>query len=233
MLGALAAQVKDGDWAACGTLSPLPAAALWLAQATHAPQAEVFVAGSRDWPFEDEWQGFFDLAQAGRLDVFFLSGAQIDGQGNINLMAVGAYDKPKVRLPGGAGSAILAYVVKRLVLFKVAHEPRGLVPRVDILTAPGYSPGLSPWQRPGRITRLVTPKCVFALDPPRPPRLASLHPDVSLEEVRGLTGFAFRAAEPIPVTPSLDAETRGLLYGPVREKLAQAYPQFAARLQLT
>ena len=31
MIGALARQVKDGDWAACGTLSPLPAAALWLA----------------------------------------------------------------------------------------------------------------------------------------------------------------------------------------------------------
>ena len=81
MIGALARQVRDGDWAACGTLSPMPAAALWLAQLTHAPRAEVFVAGSSDWPFEGEWQGFFDLAQAGRLNVFYLSGAQIDGQG--------------------------------------------------------------------------------------------------------------------------------------------------------
>ena len=32
MIGALARQVKDGDWAACGTLSPMPAAALWLAR---------------------------------------------------------------------------------------------------------------------------------------------------------------------------------------------------------
>jgi hypothetical protein len=44
-------------------------------------RAEVFVAGSPDWPFEGEWQGFFGLAQAGRLKVFYLSGAQIDGQG--------------------------------------------------------------------------------------------------------------------------------------------------------
>jgi glutaconate CoA-transferase subunit B len=231
MIGALAAQVQDRDWAACGTLSPMPAAALWLAKATHAPRAEVFVAGSEDWPFEGEWQGFFDLAQAGRLDVFFLSGAQIDGRGNVNLMAVGTYEKPKVRLPGGAGSAILAYVVKRLVLFKVAHEPRGLVPQVDILTAPGYTPELSPWQRPGRITRLVTPKCVFALDPPQAPRLASLHPGVTLEEVSELTGFDFQAPAEVPVTPPLDPEARRLLYGPVREKLAQAYPLFAARLQ--
>ena len=102
------------------------------------------MAGSRDWPFEDMWQGFFDLAQAGRLNVFYLSGAQIDGQGNINLMAVGDYRQPKVRLPGGAGSAILAYVVERVVLFKTTHEARGLVPQVDVITAPGFTPNLEP-----------------------------------------------------------------------------------------
>ena len=163
------------------------------------------MAGSPDWPFEGEWQGFFDLAQAGRLNVFFLSGAQIDGQGNINLMAIGPYDQPKVRLPGGAGSAILAYVVERVVLFKTEHAARGLVAAVDTVTAPGYTPELSPWQRPGRITRLITPKCVFNLSPPQPPQLASLHPGVSLEEVRRLTGFAFEAPADLPETPALDA----------------------------
>ena len=189
MIAALARQVQDGDWAACGTLSSMPAAALWLAQLTHAPAAQVFVAGSPDWPFEGEWQEFFDLAQAGRLNVFFLSGAQIDGQGNINLMAIGPYEKPKVRLPGGAGSAILAYVVERVVLFKADHSARGLVPRVDILTAPGYTPELGPWQRPGRTTRLITPKCVFDLSRPAVPRLASLHPGVTLAGGAGVDGL--------------------------------------------
>ena len=46
MIAALARQVQDGDRAAGGTLSPMPAAALWLAQLTQAPRAEVFVAGS-------------------------------------------------------------------------------------------------------------------------------------------------------------------------------------------
>ena len=231
MIGALAREVRDGDWAACGTLSPMPAAALWLAQLTRAPRAEVFIAGSRDWPFEGEWQGFFDLAQAGRLNVFYLSGAQIDGQGNINLMAVGDYRRPKVRLPGGAGSAILAYVVERVVLFKTAHEPRGLVAKVDVVTAPGFTPQLSANQRPGRLTRLVTPRCVFTFDPPQAPRLESLHPGETLEEVRRFTGFEFRAPAQPPATPALTAEERRLLYGPVQEKLAQVYPHFAARLQ--
>ncbi len=230
MIGALARQVGDGDWAACGTLSPMPAAALWLAKLTHAPRAAVFVAGSRDfWPFEGEWRGFFDLAQTGRLNVFYLSGAQIDGVGNLNLMAVGDYRHPKVRLPGGAGSAILAYVVERVVLFKTAHEARGLVPKVDVITAPGHTPDLSPWQRPGRITRLVTPKCVFAFDPPNPPILESLHPGVTEGEVRQLTGFEFRLPAQLSETPALTADERRLLYGPVQEQLARVYPHFAAR----
>jgi glutaconate CoA-transferase subunit B len=231
MIAALARQVRDGGTAACGTLSAMPAAALWLAKLTHAPGAEVFVAGSRDWPFEGEWQGFFDFAQQGRLQVFFLSGAQIDGRGNINLMAVGDYQRPRVRLPGGAGSAILAYVVERVVLFKTAHEPRGLVPKVDVVTAPGYTPQLSPRQRPGRVACLITPKCVFGFAPPEPPLLASLHPGVALEEVRQLTGFEFQAPGAIPATPALTPEARELLYGPVQEKLARVYRRFALRLR--
>jgi glutaconate CoA-transferase subunit B len=231
MIGALAREVKDGDWAACGTLSPMPAAALWLAKETHAPEDQVFVAGSRDWPFADMWQGFFDLAQAGRLNVFYLSGAQIDGQGNINLMAVGDYRRPKVRLPGGAGSAILAYVVERVVLFKTTHEARGLVPQVDVITAPGFTPTLSLRQRPGRLTRLITPKCVMAFQPPQTPLLEGLHPGVTVEEVRQLTGFEFRSPARAPETRVLTADERQLLYGPVKEKLARAYPQFATRLR--
>jgi len=231
MIAALAHQVRDGDRAACGTLSPMPAAALWLAKLSHAPNAEVLVAGSRDWPFEGEWQGFFDFAQQGKLDLFYLSGAQIDGQGNINLMAVGDYQRPQVRLPGGAGSAILAYVVARVVLFKTAHEPRGLVPRVDAVTAAGYTPQLSPRQRPGKVACLVTPKCVFGFAQPSPPLLESLHPGVKLEEVRQLTGFEFQAPREIPATPALAPAARELLYGPVKEKLARVYPRFAARLE--
>ncbi len=230
MIAALARQVRDGDKAACGTLSPMPAASLWLARLTHAPKSEVFVAGSRDWPFEGEWQGFFDFAQQGKLNLFFLSGAQIDGRGNINLMAVGDYRRPQVRLPGGAGSAILAYVVERVALFKTDHSTRGLVPQVDVVTAAGYTPQLSPRQRPGKVTCLITPKCVFNFAPPGPPVLASLHPGVSLEEVRQLTGFEFQARAETATTPALSPEARELLYGPVKEKLARVYPQFAVRL---
>ncbi len=43
--------------------------------------------------------------QAGRVDVGFLGAAQIDRFGNINTTVVGAYDDPKVRLPGAGRRA--------------------------------------------------------------------------------------------------------------------------------
>ncbi len=124
-------------------------------------------------------------------------------------MTIGPYDQPKVRLPGGAGSAILAYVVERVVLFKTEHAARGLVAAVDTVTAPGYTPELSPWQRPGRITGLVTPKCVFNLSPPQPPRLASLHPGVSLEEVRAAHGLYVRSPRRPAGDPGPGLQRRG------------------------
>jgi glutaconate CoA-transferase subunit B len=77
---------------------------------------------------------------------------------------------------------------------------------------------------------LITPKCSFDLSPPAAPRLASLHPGVTLTEVSRDTGFEFRTPEPPLATAPLDPEARRLLYGPVKERLAQAYPHFAARL---
>ena len=38
--------------------------------------------------------------QGGRIDVGFLGAAQIDRYGNLNSTVIGAYDHPKVRLPG-------------------------------------------------------------------------------------------------------------------------------------
>lgn len=230
MISALSREVRDQEWVATGTLSPLPAAAAWLAKYTHAPRAEVFIAGSKEWPFDNEWQDLFDLAQQGRIDVFFLSGAQIDREGNLNLMAIGEYGHPRVRLPGGAGSAMLYYMVKRTVLFKTSHDARGLVERVDHVTSPGYTPDLSRNQRPGHAAHLVTPLGIFAFKPPEPVTLVSLHPGVSLAEVEQKTGFKVQVDEPMPLTPALNEMQRQSLYCPVREKLQGVYPALAAKL---
>jgi len=85
--------------------------------------------GSRaDNFFSDGGRELFDCAGQGRVDVFFLSGGQIDGQANINLVSVGDYEKPVARFPGSFGSAYLYYVVPKVILFRVEHSRRTLVP---------------------------------------------------------------------------------------------------------
>src|SRR4051794_5601830 len=51
--------------------------------------------------------------QGGRISVGFLGGAQIDRFANINSSVIGAYDRPRVRLPGGGGAPEIASLSKR------------------------------------------------------------------------------------------------------------------------
>ena len=87
--------------------------------------------------FTDGARELFDCAGQGRIDVFFLSGGQIDGAGNVNLVSTGDYAHPQVRFPGSFGSAYLYYVVPKVILFRTEHSRRTLVPKVDFISAPG------------------------------------------------------------------------------------------------
>ena len=86
-------------------------------------------------PFTEGSRELFDLAGQGRIDVFFLGGAQIDGEANINL--VQAEGK---RFPGSFGSAFMYFAAGRTILFREEHSKRVLVPKVDFISAPGWSP---------------------------------------------------------------------------------------------
>ena len=101
----------------------------------------VSLLGSRRQSFfTDGGRELFDCAGQGRIDVFFLSGGQIDGEGNINLVSIGDYAQPKVRFPGSFGSSYLYYVVPKVILFRLEHTRRTLVEKVDFISAPGTSP---------------------------------------------------------------------------------------------
>ncbi|GIQ62803.1 hypothetical protein PACILC2_13710 [Paenibacillus cisolokensis] len=96
----LSRRLRDRETVVVGNFSPVPAAAALLAQASHAPRAEICILGDeRNWPYE-EAQQLYDAVQRGEADVFFLSGAQIDAYGNVNLHAIGRYESPEVRLHG-------------------------------------------------------------------------------------------------------------------------------------
>jgi glutaconate CoA-transferase, subunit B len=222
--------IGDVRHVAVGAASPIPATAALLAQKRGGGRPYVSLLGSRDHTFfTDGARELFDCAGQGRVDVFFLSGGQIDGQGNINLVTIGDYDKPQVRFPGSFGSAYLYYVVPKVILFRTEHSRRTLVPKVDFISAPGTS--ANNVFRSGGPIALVTNRCLFDFDhEQRRFRLASVHPGHGVAEVIDNTGFDFDRPAEIPVTAAPSAETLRLLRSDVAPMLAEVYPQFASRV---
>ncbi len=207
MAVALARLLGPGETVFHGVASPLPMVATLLAQRLYAPDLIYLnIAGSIDPTPEHlpvstvdpallhgtrslvTLAELFDLSARGRLDVAFLSGVQIDGAGRINLSAIGPYDRPKVRLPGGAGSAMLMPTAKRVILWRTKHDPRTFVEHLDFVTAAG------------NVDRVVTPLGVFMRRDDRL-EVESIHPGVTPEKFRQETGFAVDVGPWTPVTP--------------------------------
>ena len=222
--------IGDARHVAVGAASPVPATAALLAREVGDGKPYVSLLGSRAHTFfTDGSRELFDCAGQGRIDVFFLSGGQIDGEGNINLVSVGDYDKPKARFPGSFGSAYLYYVVPRVILFRTEHSRRTLVPKVDFISAPGGSPDNV--VRPGGPIALITNRCLFEFDrAQRRFRLASVHPGHSVEEVVENTGFAFDRPAQVPLTPAPSGDRLRLMRKVVAPMLAEVYPQFAQKV---
>lgn len=214
-----------------GVGSPIPGSAALLRQRLDGGGTRVSIIGSLTPGYRtDGGVDFFDCAAQGRLDAFFLSGGQIDGQANINLVGVGQdYPRQKVRWSGSFGSAFLYFVVPRVILFREEHTTRTLVPKVDFVSAPGTSPeGV---YRPGGPHALVTNRCLFLFDRGKARfRLESVHAGHTVEEVRENTGFAFDCPGTVPTTPPPEPEVLALLRGEVAALVADPYPQFARRL---
>jgi len=214
---------------AMGVASPIPGAAALLAREQGGGSPRVSILGSERHTFwSDGGKELFDCAAQGRIDAFFLSGAQIDGQANVNLVGIGdGYPRQKLRFSGSFGSAFLYFMVPRVILFRPDHDRRVLVEKVDFISAPGTSaPGV---HRPGGPNALVTGKALFLFDRARVRfRLASVHPGASVEEIMDNTGFAFDSPATVPETPPPDAATLAQIRGPIGREIAAAYPQFAA-----
>lgn len=224
----IAGLIGDVRHVAVGNASPIPATAALLARERGNGRPYVSLLQSRKHNFFTAGGvELFDCAGQGRIDVFFLSGGQIDGHGNINLVSIGDHDKPSVRFPGSFGSGYLYYVVPKVILFRLEHSRRTLVPKVDFISAPGASPDNV--YRTGGPIALVTSRCVFSFDKTkRRFRLASVHPGHSVEEVRDETGFDFDRPDRLSETPAPDAETLRLMRERVAPELAEVYPQFTA-----
>jgi glutaconate CoA-transferase subunit B len=144
--------------------------------------------------------------QPGRIDVGFLSAAQLDRYGNI---------KPDVRLPGAGGAPEIAASCREVIVV-VRHRRRTLVDRVDFITSIGYGDGPGHRARLGLRGRgpvlVITDLGVLEPDPSTCElTLTRIHPGVNVADVRAQTGWPLVVGEPLTVTsPPTETELAAL-----------------------
>lgn len=194
---------------AVGAASPIPATACELLKARGQTLRVSMLHKRKGNPFTEGSRELFDLAGQGRIDVFFLGGAQIDGEGSINLVRAEGR-----RFPGSFGSAFMYSVVKNTILFREEHSKRVLVPKVEFVSARGTP------------AALLTGKALFSWQGKRF-RLESTH---EAGDIRSETGFQYDAPAEVPLTPVPSAEDLALLRSSVAQRIAPDYPDFARRV---
>jgi len=151
----------------------------------------------------------------GRIEVAFLGAAQVDRHANLNSTAIGPYDRPRTRLPGAGGAPEIAAGCGEVVVL-VPHSVRTFVAELDFRTTAGHGDGPGARERLGfrgrGPTAVITDLAVLEPDPQsRELTLTTLHPGVTVDDVRRATGFELRVADAVAVTPEPTAEELGAL----------------------
>ncbi len=226
-------QIKNREVVFIGTGLPLIAA--MLAKKTHAPSAKiVYEAGFIDsnakeiaLSIADSRLGYHAagaiglietlglMLQGGHVDLGFVGAAQIDEYGNINTTYIGDFDKPTVRLPGSGGGNDIISSAKRIVVI-MTHEKRKMVKKLDYLTSPGFLDGKGARERIGLLgggpSLVVTNLCQMDFDPDtKRIRLATVHPGVTVQQVKDNSGFELLIPKNVPQTDLPSYEELDLL----------------------
>ncbi|MDX3530632.1 CoA-transferase [Streptomyces sp. ID05-39B] len=137
------------------------------------------------------------LVTGGRRHVM-MGASQIDRHGNQNISCIGDWARPARQLLGVRGAPVntlnnpTSYWVPR-------HSRRVFVEQVDMVCGVGYDRAADAPHH--RIPRVVSDLGVFDFaTPDHSMRLASLHPGVSVDQVREATGFALAVPDEVPYT---------------------------------
>lgn len=219
--------LRDGQ--VCFVGIGLPSEAANLARLTHAPEVvliyESGTIGTRPQVLplsigDGELAEQADLVvsvpevfsywlQGGRVDVGFLSAAQIDRFGNLNSTVIGQYDRPKVRLPGAGGAPEIASSAGEVIVM-LRQNRRTFVERLDFVTTFGFGPGGEgrDGHRGGGPTVVITDLCVLRPDAQTHElTVVATHPGIEVEAVQAATGWPIRfAAEVAEVEEPTDRE---------------------------
>ena len=143
--------------------------------------------------------------QPGRIDVGFLGAAQIDRFANINTTFIGeSYDKPKVRLPGAGGATEIAGACKDVIII-IKQSTRTFVSEIDFITSLGFGDGPSSRDENGLIgggpRYVITDLGILEPDPKTKELvLTSIHPGVTVEQVRENTGWDLKISDALATT---------------------------------
>jgi len=225
-------EVRDGETVGVGAVSPIPAAGCILAEQLHTPHITLIILDSDEYyPFPAGSSELHFLAQRGELDLFFLSGIQIDRRGNFNLHVIGDYQAPTVRMAGAYGSAMLYYMAHRVILFRDQHTKRVFVEKVDFVTGAGVTP--ENVYREGGPVLVVTPKAVLAWDKAVGEwMLDRVQLGSSVDEVKQNTGFELRLSPSVATVPPPTEQELHILRTTVKEKMARSYPEFVREKML-
>jgi acyl CoA:acetate/3-ketoacid CoA transferase beta subunit len=227
MVVAMAREIEDGDCLAQGIGTTLPACAYFLAKHTHAPNC-VFLY-SIGGTFSDasgpmSLTGMEKLALRSPLRRIsyseivceqlpglrfkeFSRPAQVDGFGNTNNVVLTTEAGKQLRLPGVGGIPDFSgYESHHSYLYVPRQDRLTLVENVEFCSGVGAARGikqpLSDLQPSGRGTRrLVTDLAVIEFGRVGA-TLVSIHPGVSLDEVRARCGFDLSVARYISETPA-------------------------------
>lgn len=162
--------------------------------------------------------------QAGRVDVGFLSAAQIDRFGNLNSTVIGDYESPKVRLPGAGGAPEIASSAGEVIVM-LRQSPRAFVPEVDFMTSVGHGRGGAGRQghRGSGPSVVITDLGVLEPDPDTHElRLVAIHPGIDVDRVEGATGWDLDVAADLAVTEPPTDEELEILRG-LKERTAAAH----------
>jgi glutaconate CoA-transferase subunit B len=223
MICAAARLLEDGSTVVVGTGAPC--AASMLAQKTSAPRLTLLFEAGGIGPLLPQmpisvgdsrtfYQGLMatsmadimETCQRGMVDYTFLGGAQIDRYGNLNSTMIGGdYARPKVRLPGSGGANDLGSLCWRIMVI-TQHDPRRFVEKLDFVTTPGYLTGRGAREAAGLPAgtgpyKVITDLAVLGYDDEtKRMQVESLHPGVTLDEVRSRTSFELLVKDPLATT---------------------------------